>query len=255
MPPVVKAMQGRFRDAKGRSGAKTTLHGDTIVEVLFAVAIFGAVAIVAIQIMNRGTITAQAAIEAQQARNEMDAQVAAIKFIHDGFLAERGYPAGVRQFEEIWDRITSNPRTNAPPLHPADDSCTFAINDSGASAGAFIINTRALQARTTTGGANNPNYNINNIVRRPASTGFIVAPVYPRIVYNAPAANLSESTVYDQVTSVEGIQVFAVESSKKINGKPEYYDFHVRSCWRAAGQNVDSKLSTITRALNPRVIE
>ena len=212
---------------------------------MFAVAIFGAVAIVAIQIMNRGTVTAQAAIEAQQARNEMDAQVAAIKFIHDGFLAERGYPEGVRQFETLWDELTrpGTTRTSAPLLHPADDSCEFTINDPAASAGAFIINTRALQPNAT------------NIIRRPNNTTFNVPAIYPRIVYNAPAANLTESAIYDQVTSVEGIQVFAVESSKKINGKPEYYDFHVRACWRAAGQTVDSKLSTITRTLNPRVIE
>ncbi|MDR0979681.1 MAG: hypothetical protein LBM12_00785 [Candidatus Nomurabacteria bacterium] len=219
------------------------LKGETIVEVMFAVAIFGVVAIVAIQIMNRGTVTAQAAIEAQQARNEMDAQAAAIKFIHDSFVAERGYPDTVRQFETIWDEMTRNPRISAPLLHPDDDSCNFAINDSAASAGSFIINTRALQANAT------------NIIRRPNNTTFTVPTIYPRVVYNSPATELSESAVYDQVVAVEGLQVFAVESSKKINGQPEYYDFHIRACWRAAGQNSDSKLSTITRTLNPKVIE
>lgn len=228
-----------------RENRRLSRVGDTIVEVMFAVAIFGAVAIVAIQIMNRGTVTAQAAIEAQQARNEMDAQVAAIKFIHDGFVAERGYPESVRQFETLWDEMTrpGSTRTSAPLLHPADDSCTFAMNDTAASAGAFVINTRALQANAT------------SIIRRPSNTSFIVAPVHPRIVYNAPAGELTESSIYDRITAVEGLQVFAVESSKKINGQPEYYDFHIRSCWRPAGQNNDSKLSTITRTLNPKVIE
>ena len=224
------------------------LRGDTIVEVMFAVAIFGAVAVVAIQMMNRGTIVVQSAVEAQQARNEMDAQVSAIKFIHDAFLAEREYPESARQYEELWDRITSSARTSAPPLHPADPSCTFAITNGAASAGAFIINTRALRPRGSAG------YNINNIVMRGAGV-FEVAPIYPRILYAGADANLTETAVFDTFHRSQGIQVFAVESQKKINGNPEYYDFHVRSCWTPAGQDNDSKLSTITRALNPKAIE
>jgi hypothetical protein len=234
------------------SSIKSTRRGDTIVEVLFAVAIFGVVAIVAIQMMNRGTVIVQTAIEAQQARNEMDAQVAAINFIHNGFLAERGHPVGVRQFEELWDRIIASPRSAAPPLHPPDRSCDFAMLNSPAAPDAFVINTRALLGRGSLG------YDATKIVRRPNTTGssFIVAPIYPRIVFAGTDGNLlTETAIFDDVVSVEGLQVFAVASANLINGQPEFFDFHVRSCWRPAGQNTDTKLSTIIRSLNPRVIE
>jgi len=232
------------------SSIKSTRRGDTIVEVLFAVAIFGAVAIVAIQMMNRGTVVVQAAIEAQQARNEMDAQAAAINFIHNGFLAERGLPAHLRQYEELWDRIVSSPRAAAPPLHPSDRSCDFAMTNTNAAHGAFVINTRALRGRDAA------DYSITNIVRRHSDHAFGVAPIYPRIVYvGAEGALLTETAIFDQISRVEGLQVFAVASTNLINGQPEFFDFHIRSCWRSAGQNTDTKLSTIVRSLNPRIIE
>ncbi|MCL2038718.1 hypothetical protein FWG86_02355 [Candidatus Saccharibacteria bacterium] len=231
-------------------------RGDTIVEVLFAVAIFGAVAMVAIQMMTRGTVVAQAAVEAQQARNEMDAQVAAIKFIHDGFLAEREYhnSAGTtppsRQFENLWNRLVSSARTTAPPYRD-DDTCEDVMTNNTApfyASQAFIINTRALRPQ----GA--PGYDPNNIVKRGVGV-FDVAPIYPRILYVGADAALTENAIFDTFHRSQGLQVFAVESSRRINNQPEYYDFHVRACWRPAGQHRDSKLSTTTRTLNPRVIE
>ncbi|MCL2002138.1 hypothetical protein FWG76_01900 [Candidatus Saccharibacteria bacterium] len=236
--------------------AHKQFKGETIVEVMFAVAIFGAVAMVAIQMMNRGSVVAQAAVEAQQARNEMDAQASAIKFIHDGFLAEREHHNSAntdppsRQFEELWNLITSSARTAAPPYHD-NDTCTDVMSNDEPFYGnqAFIINTRALRPR----GA--PGYDASNIVRRPSDTSFIVAPIYPRLVFTGDDVTLTETAIFDDVSSVEGLQVFAIESNKRINGQPEYYDFHIRACWRPAGQLRDSKLSTITRALNPKAIE
>ncbi|MCL2371285.1 hypothetical protein FWC63_00885 [Candidatus Saccharibacteria bacterium] len=226
---------------------RRTLRGDTIVEVLFAVAIFGVVAMVAIQMMNRGIAIAQTAIESQQARNEMDAQAAAINFIHNGFLAERGLPEGIRQFEDLWDRLVASPRLSAPLLHPADSSCEFIMTSSSQAAGAFVVNTRALQHRVRPDGSPNPNYNVGNIIRRHTQNPFIVAPIYPRIVYSG--------TGQHQIATVEGLQVFAVQSANLINGQPEFFDFHIRACWRPAGAPTDSRLSTIVRMLNPRVVE
>jgi Tfp pilus assembly protein PilE len=219
--------------------------GDTIVEVMFAVAIFGVVAMVAIQMMNRGTTIAQTAIEAQQARNEMDAQAAAIKFIHDSFLSEREVAPANREYQDLWDALVSNarPSTGVPPYDAnSTDNCSATMN----TADAFVVNTRALQ----------PRGNVNQIVWKASAHGgfFAVPQTYPRIVYIANNPNLADSSV-TSIHSVEGLQVFAVRSATTRNGQPEYFDFHIRACWRAAGQRVDSHLSTVTRALNPRAIE
>ena len=56
-----------------------TKRGDTIIEVMFAIAIFGLVAILSISSMNRGVVTAETTLEATTARDELNAQAEALR--------------------------------------------------------------------------------------------------------------------------------------------------------------------------------
>ena len=67
-------------------GKKT---GDTLIEVMFAVAIFSMVAISAVAVMNSGMSNAQGTLESTMARNEIDAQAEALRFIQSSYVAER----------------------------------------------------------------------------------------------------------------------------------------------------------------------
>ncbi|MCQ2568836.1 MAG: hypothetical protein MJ155_00935, partial [Candidatus Saccharibacteria bacterium] len=62
-------------------------HGDTIIEVVFAFMVFATVSVASIGIMNSGLNQAQRSLEVTMARNEIDAQAEAIRFIHNNFSA------------------------------------------------------------------------------------------------------------------------------------------------------------------------
>ena len=50
---------------------------------------FSIVAVVSINIMNSGLSSAQASLEITMARNEIDAQAEALRFIHDSYVTQR----------------------------------------------------------------------------------------------------------------------------------------------------------------------
>ena len=76
-------------------GAQTSqLHslsrrGDTIVEIVFCFTIFSIITIISIGLMNRNLTLIQGTLEISMARNEIEAQAEAIRFIHNSYLSER----------------------------------------------------------------------------------------------------------------------------------------------------------------------
>ncbi|MDR2336990.1 MAG: type II secretion system GspH family protein, partial [Candidatus Nomurabacteria bacterium] len=83
-------------------------RGDTVIEVIFATTVFGLIAVISISLMNSGISTAQTAVELTLARNEIDAQAEALRFIQNGFAAERENAAKTWQFDDLWDNLTDN---------------------------------------------------------------------------------------------------------------------------------------------------
>ena len=83
---------------------KPQLKGDTLVEVMFAVGIFGMVAIGAIGIMNKGLYDAQKALEITMARQEIDAQAEALRFLHDAYISEQNnHDLRQKPYSLIWN--------------------------------------------------------------------------------------------------------------------------------------------------------
>jgi len=190
-----------------------TKRGDTVVEVIFAITIFCLVAIISITLMNSGINTAQGSLELTMARNEIDAQAEALRFIQNSFLAERGLAKENQQYTELWRRITRGEQEcdydylascglAIEPEQLADfdittcaeayEAPTRSIRDNNA----FVINTRLVQPSDTDadfiqdfffGISTEPNYKnlMSNIIisSKERSTAFIPAPIYPRLLF------------------------------------------------------------------------
>ena len=61
--------------------------GDSLIEVLLGITVFSAVSVGGIAIMNSGLNQAQRSLEITMARNEIDAQAEALRFIHNNYIA------------------------------------------------------------------------------------------------------------------------------------------------------------------------
>jgi prepilin-type N-terminal cleavage/methylation domain-containing protein len=81
-------------------------RGDTLIEVIFAIVIFSIVSVTAIGLMNKGIATSQASMEVVMARNEIDAQAEALRFVQNSFLAERELAPDQQEYVQLWRKMT-----------------------------------------------------------------------------------------------------------------------------------------------------
>ncbi len=197
--------------------------GDTLIEVLLAIAVFAVVMLIGLSTMNNGMSRALASLQLTMARNAMDTQAEALRFANGAFLSEyKSDDTGSLSSPAIlWrDNLTQGAQGSATPL----ESCTRGSS-------AFVIATRDM--------GNNRGYRTNNISS---------AITYPRISYGDDAdtnANwLRDGLAY---RGAEGIWVEKVHVPNT-----RYYDFHIRACWSAPGSNVNTTLGTIVRLYDPR---
>ncbi len=252
-------------------------RGDTLVEVMFSITIFALIAVLSISLMNGGVATSQTSLEIIMARNEIDAQSEALRFIHNSYLAEKELNSGEKQFTKLWDElITRNARVPSDDLVNSFnnlDTCAEAYNESMSNYHYFILNTRLIQPEKV--GFDYAGEGVNNydallehiIVTATQDSGkFQTASLFPRIVYsrwggggdNNEEGALKEADTYRGIERAEGIWVIAVrggENASDTKSEPEYYDFYIRTCWNAPGRKVPSTIGTITRLYNPEVID
>lgn len=101
-----------------RLSFKSTKRGDTIVEVMFAIAVFSLVAVLSVMSMDSGINNGENALETVTVRNEINAQAEALRFIHSSFISERTLPSlddsayksgeKYQQYEKLWGTIVDN---------------------------------------------------------------------------------------------------------------------------------------------------
>lgn len=254
-----------------------TRRGDTMIEVMFAFAIFTMVAIVSVMIMNAGIAASERSLELVTARDELNAQAEALRFIHSSYIAEMNLPscstaaAGekCRQYDNLWSAITSGARTtsSAPDTDPDRysipdpiDRCQEIYADPNNQGNllkqnrAFIINTRKLYSDVATGASNAviSAYYDNDIFTEPT--------LGARLLYSKnsnfsdidnSSTNLTDSMLvkYTNLVRAEGIWVVAVKGPGTI---PKYYDFYVNTCWYGAGASAPTTLDTVVRLYNPK---
>ena len=249
---------------------RRVLKGDTLVEVMFAVGIFGAVAIGAISLMNKGVNTSQTTLETTMARQEVDAQTEALRFIHGAFVAEsNGLSTGL---SSAWRSIAERAYTETTVQEEIEDFFTKETTGDLSCADlfskrpvkAFALNAHNLHVNST--GALSGDILVTDNKLQQAAT-------YPRMLYGldeASAEDLSDNTIDENTGSIqslsrdhlyaaEGIWVTNIASDAGGNDEdgifqPDFYDFYIQTCWDQAGSGHASTVSSIIRLYNPKRI-
>ena len=245
-------------------------RGDTLIEVMFSVGIFGAIAIGAIALMNDGLNTSQNTLETTMARQEIDAQIEALRFIHSAYASESKRDDSV--YRPIWQSLTTNAyeataETGGILLEDNEFYTRIVENDkscgeiysNGFPAKSFVINPRKLDSSTV--GTDTVVYYDN-----PGTSAIRPASVYPRLLYGATTDEsvLSDTTVENgnvavhnnsTLTAAEGIWVTAIRSGTSIKDesgieRPDFYDFYINTCWNRSDGNGSTTINSILRLYN-----
>lgn len=222
-----------------------TKRGDTIVEVMFAMAVFCFVAVLAISSMNLGLGKAEGTLELTTVRNEINAQAEAIRFV-----AQAKNSGDTGSLKNLWEKITGN----AVVSDSSDilkfsqiDKCDDVYNNDNTAlkkAKAFVLNIRNLQ----TDDMNKTYISVNH------GNFFKAAPISSRIVYNNGPMGVGNSTdiglntdsaQHTTVSSVEGMWDLAVKDRSGA-----YYDFYIQACWYPPNSKSPTKLDTVIRIYN-----
>ena len=223
--------------------------GDTLIEVTLAVGIFSMIAIAVASLMNHGTADAQLALETTLAREEIDAQADALRYIHNAYIAnkENDSQPSTALWKTIISHAIANPSESITQYSPT--SCKDAMEDENVMQNAFVLNTRNLESGTDA----YKNKNSKDFV-------FDVASTYPRLVFDNSGSNGLIENFAKNLTKAEGLYVIAVKDPNTTNiigtnEKSAYYDFYIRSCWYGIGEKTPSTISTVIRLHDASVIK
>ena len=203
--------------------SKKNLSGDSIIEVLIAVAIFSAIAVAALGIMNQGLENAQSSLEMTIVRTEMDTQAERIRFLADSVVSDPGDSNVDSSNSHKWNAITEN-----------------ALATSGTDTDAYtnFINNYKTAQLTSCQSVISSNYH-----------AFVLDGA------NVFQGRIEENSSSSAIPSVNtgGLFVVTVKSPNEDTSKnPDYYDFYINTCWDAPGANIPTKLSTTIRIQNPK---
>ena len=245
-------------------------RGDTLVEVMLAVGIFSMVAIAVVAVMSAGSSSAQTSLETTLAREEIDAQAEALRFIHSAYISEKNSKEG--KFTQLWNLITAkNPDdnrsvnvvsgnesiSNIAKYSPSECPSLYSEDNGEAREYGFILNTKALSSFV----------NLDDVLikgNRKDSARYMLntASTYPRLVYGnsvIDAPSLIDN--YSNFYQASGIYIVAVKdpNSTNIIGEDQrisaYYDFYIRTCWYGTSDQNPSAISTVIRLYDPDALK
>lgn len=215
-------------------------RGDTLIEVLFAVAAFSLVAVSGLSIMNQGSAIAQRSLEITLVRQEIDSQADTLRFLNAAYAGAYqpgttyndyfNTPEKMQTPASQWALMLKNITTNSAPIS------NFGLDATGKCPtvhpnGSFILDTHNAKFIT------------------PAPALLKPAQVFSRVLYN-----YNNATKIFTLSSVEGIWIEAVRKFENTNNQntADYVDFHIRACWDSPGQSVPLTIGTIVRLYEPR---
>ena len=263
---------------------RSVFQGDTLIEVMFAVGIFGLVAISAISLMNRGLQTSQRTLETTMARQEIDTQAEALRFIHEAYISEESMSEN--PYAELWEKIIEKSYSTADLLAEVPDfysgyngsvnSCASLYENLPKNS--FVINPRmldALDVGNMINGVNGANLSDAIISPNPADEddrNLHTSATYPRLLYGIEFNNSDDNTLSDADSSdvnysqsfysAEGIWVTAVQSDDGLDCtseggdfRPDFYDFYIRTCWDSPGGNSSNTVGSTVRLYNSDQID
>ena len=212
------------------SRRNTRISGDTLIEVLFAVAIFSLVAVGGLSIMNQGLSTAQRSLEITLVRQEINSQAETLRFLNASYIA--AYRPGTT-IADYPDTTPAGQWAIMLLLIPTTGVSNFGLTSTGACPsladhpGSFILNTHSAKFVSL------------------SASNFEKAETFAKVNYN----------IAGNVSLVDGVWIEAIRSIMPINSNQDnadYIDFHIRACWDSPGQSVPVTLGTIVRLYEPR---
>ena len=251
--------------------------GDTLIEVTIAIGIFSMIAIAIASVMSSGTSGSQTALETTLAREEIDAQAEALRFIHSSYISNRNYrsknltDSSKDVYQVLWeDKITKNAITNVDDITEElteynPSSCDELYNDleDGSHQSliqkqhAFVLNIKQLYDENAY--IYSHNEDTKNLFT-PTST-------YPRLVFaenpnnsNTTDSNTSliDAKVRNNLYQAAGIYIVAVKDPGTTTiassaNTSAFYDFYIRTCWYGTDAERPSTISTVIRLYDPSV--
>lgn len=239
--------------------------GDTLIEVVIAIGIFSLIAVSVVSVVGSSSSGAQTAVESTLAREEIDAQAEALRFIQAGYIEAYGDSEAditTNPYVVLWREITKNALDEVPSYTP--DTCAelYSAGEDGnipvVSQHAFVINTNGLNGYLV-----KKNKSLNDIyitATNDSSSKLAQSSTYPRLVFvkngeTSDEESLSDANFYDELYRSEGLYVVAVKSEKKPTSfAAAYYDFYIRSCWYGVGDREPSTISTVIRLSDPALV-
>lgn len=252
--------------------------GDTLIEVTLAIGIFSMIAISVASVMSGGTAGAQLSLETTLAREEIDTQAEALRFIHASYTANKDNKD--HPYTALWRKITArainiedyNKERLEQILQYAPTSCSDLYQtDAPGLSSAFVINPRELSTVNDkvgdTAGSGNLAYinysdGTNNQKFAPAST-------YPHLIYGNATSNedgeaLAKNSFQTNLYRAEGIYVIPIKDpastglvdvlNDNYSKTSAYYDFYIRTCWYGSNTEEPSTISTVIRLHDPESI-
>ena len=220
--------------------------GDTLIEVTIAIGIFSMIAIGVASVMSSGSSGSQTALETTLAREEIDVQAEALRFIHSARISSRS--DSDNPYDTIWNAITAsaidggtmdastaqfNPSSCQALYNRENDNSVFAQH-------AFILNPRALDSSQ------------NGVFRASeASDASVFTPTttHPRLVFDASGNNLRAEGIYVIAVKDAGTNIVGYDSAE-----PAFYDFYIRTCWYGSDNERPSTISTVIRLYSPPAV-
>ena len=236
--------------------------------MMLAVGIFSMVAVAVVAVMSGGTSSAQTALETTLAREEIDAQAEALRFIHSAYIAGKNSGTTDR-YGELWKEITKqtyNYNTDTESWSEITEelsqyspaSCSELYEGNGlipeAKEHGFILNTRKL------GTFEEP----ANVIAK--GDYLTTAATYPHLIFGNESNTEDNSELASDFTTnlyrAEGIYIIAVRDPKTTvivgsenNTDAAYFDFYIRTCWYGTGDQNPSTISTVMRLYDPDAIK
>lgn len=206
---------------------KITKRGDTIVEVLFAVAVFGFIAAATLSAMQGGMSAAQTSLEGLIVRNHLNAQAEAVRFINATVHSrEREADSGTSDYLVLWEDIKDNYVSDKVSDFSGMIKDGRCIKPKDGNGKAFIIDTKNMRL----------------------SSAVDLATVYSRPVYKNTEIDSNKITSESsEFLKSEGLWIEVAKVDYGKNYLYDAYDFHIRACWDSVGSKQPITMGTIVR--------
>lgn len=206
-----------------------TKKGDTIVEAVFAFAIFGFIAISSILIMRQGMAKTQTALEINLVRAQINAQAEALRYLHSAAISDFASDKTTSSTYDTWSKITTDRVKDTAPVASSGliqgSSCTSidSVNPK-----AFVLNPRDSALTITA-----------SPLLKPATN-------YSRLIYEGAEKDDNMINLSTNLKSAEGIWVEGIKTAGTASNKG-YYDFYIRACWPSISGSVPNVIETVVR--------